>query len=106
VMDALVPNMLLQPLVENAVRHGGAPHAHPGSVELRVVRRGDELEIVVQDSGAGFDPDVALGVGIGATRERLEKLFGIGQRLTFASVADGFEARVRLPVRRRAQAAA
>ena len=106
VMDAVVPNMLLQPLVENAVRHGVAPHARPGSVELRVGRRGDELEIVVRDTGAGFDPDVALGVGIGATRDRLEKLFGIGERLTFACVADGFEARLRLPIRWCAPAAA
>jgi len=106
ILDALVPNMLLQPLVENAVRHGVAPHAHPGSVELRVGRRGAELDIVVRDTGAGFDPDVAPGLGLGATRERLEKLFGVEERLTFAYVADGFEARVRLPLKRCSQVAA
>jgi two-component system, LytTR family, sensor kinase len=106
ILDALVPNMLLQPLIENAVRHGVAPYAHPGSVELRVGRRGGELDIVVRDSGAGFDPDVAPGVGLGATRERLEKLFGVEDRLTFACVADGFETRVRLPLKRCSQVAA
>jgi two-component system, LytTR family, sensor kinase len=105
-LDALVPNMLLQPLVENAVRHGVAPHVHPGAVELRAVRRGGELDIVVRDTGAGFDPDVAPGVGLGATRERLETMFGADERLTFAHVADGFETRVRLPLKRCAQVAA
>jgi len=55
--DALVPNMLLQPLVENAVRHGIAPHAGNGRVEVRATRRGGQLYIVVRDTGSGFDAD-------------------------------------------------
>ncbi|MEO7996476.1 MAG: histidine kinase [Gemmatimonadaceae bacterium] len=55
--DALVPNMLLQPLVENAVRHGIAPHAGNGRVEVRASRRGQQLYIVVRDTGSGFDAE-------------------------------------------------
>ena len=55
--QALVPNMLLQPLIENAVRHGVAPHAAAGRVEVRAARVGNDLSIVVSDTGDGFDPD-------------------------------------------------
>jgi two-component system LytT family sensor kinase len=96
---ALVPNMLLQPLLENAVRHGVAPHARPGRVEVRADRAGDRLSIVVGDTGAGFDAESPDGVGLKATRQRLEKLYGADQRLEFASVPAGFEARVSLPFR-------
>lgn len=103
---ALVPNMLLQPLIENAVRHGVAPHAAAGRVEVRALRAGTELSIVVSDSGDGFDPDDASdirdtpGVGLQTTRARLEKLYGTSQRLAFANVPGAFEARVSLPFRR------
>ncbi len=104
--DALVPNMLLQPLVENAVRHGVAPHAGPGRVAIRATRTGNDLSIVVSDTGDGFDPADASddgrdtpGVGLLTTRARLEKLYGTSQRLAFATVADGFETRISLPFR-------
>lgn len=104
--DALVPNMLLQPLVENAVRHGVAPHAGPGRVEIRASRAGNDLSIIVSDTGDGFDPDDAAddirdtpGVGLHTTRARLEKLYGTAQHLAFAYVPDGFETRVSLPFR-------
>jgi two-component system, LytTR family, sensor kinase len=104
--SALVPTMLLQPLVENAVRHGVAPHAAAGRVEVRTTRIGDELSIVVRDTGAGFDPDDAPadnretpGVGIATTRARLQTLYGTAQTLVFTNVPAGFEARVSLPFR-------
>jgi LytS/YehU family sensor histidine kinase len=104
--DALVPNMLLQPLLENAVRHGVAPHARPGCVEVCVSRNTDGLSIVVRDTGAGFDPDDAPGVGLSTTRQRLETLYGTSQRLAFATVPGGFETRVLLPLRWREPVAA
>ena len=102
---ALVPNMLLQPLIENAVRHGVAPHASPGRVEVCTTRVGDDLSIVVRDTGSGFDPDDAPearetpGVGISTTRARLATLYGASQALAFANVPGGFETRVSLPFR-------
>jgi sensor histidine kinase YesM len=104
--DALVPTMLLQPLVENAVRHGVAPHAGPARVEIRVEKNGPRLGIVVSDTGKGLDP-AALngghreGVGLRSTRERLEKLYGSAQELVLANLpGGGFETRIMLPFRR------
>ncbi|HJU72827.1 MAG TPA: histidine kinase [Gemmatimonadaceae bacterium] len=108
--DALVPNMLLQPLVENAVRHGVAPIARPGRVELRAERSGSSLDIVVSDSGRGIDsapPNGGKrdGVGLRATRERLAQLYGSAHMLTLNNVPGGFEARVSLPFRRGSEGA-
>ncbi len=78
-LDALVPNLLLQPLVENAIRHGIAPHARPGWIAIHAVREGSRLRIEIRDSGNGLPPDrlMALnrGVGLGNTRARLEYLY-------------------------------
>ena len=99
VSGLLVPNMLLQPLLENAVRHGVAPHARPGTIRLRIRRQGNALAIAVRDSGAGFGADTPEGTGLRITRERLASLYGPGERLAFSTDAEGFEARVTLPCR-------
>lgn len=99
VSGLLVPNMLLQPLLENAVRHGVARHARPGVIHLRIRRHGAELVIAVRDSGAGFGPETPDGTGLRITRERLVSLYGPGERLAFSTDEDGFEARVTLPCR-------
>lgn len=102
--DAMVPNMLLQPLVENAVRHGVAPHPGPGRVEIAAARDGERLGIVVRDTGAGMPAsapnEARAGVGLRATRERLEKLYGPAQELALVNIPGGFETRVMLPFRR------
>lgn len=104
--DAMVPNMLLQPLVENAVRHGVAPHPGPGRVEITAARDGQRLGIVVRDTGAGISAktpnEERSGVGLRTTRERLEKLYGMAQELALVNVPGGFETRVMLPFRRHA----
>jgi len=104
--DAMVPNMLLQPLVENAVRHGVAPHPGPGRVEITAARDGQRLGIVVRDTGAGISAktpnEQRSGVGLRTTRERLEKLYGTAQELALVNVPGGFETRVMLPFRRHA----
>jgi LytS/YehU family sensor histidine kinase len=104
--DALVPNMLLQPIVENAVRHGVAPLARPGRVEIVAQRLGTQLDIVVRDSGEGINgdrpPNASRGGGVGltATRDRLQKLYGDKHALTLTNIpSGGFEARVVLPFR-------
>ena len=104
--DALVPNMLLQPLIENAVRHGVAPHAGSGRVDVKAIRQGERLCISVRDTGTGFDaeanPDSELilthtGVGLSNTRARLRKLYGDAQELLLLNVEGGFEVRVTVP---------
>lgn len=101
--DALVPTMLLQPIVENAVRHGVAPHSGRGRVEIRVQRHGPQLGIVVRDTGKGLDADALrdgqhAGVGLRTTRARLETLYGNAHELALVNVpGGGFETRVKLP---------
>jgi len=101
-LDARVPHLLLQPLVENAVRHGIAPRSRPGRISIRAVRNGGQLRIDVRDSGDGLPPDrlVAMndGVGLGNTRARLAHLYGAAHSFSFANLAaGGFEVTVVIP---------
>src|SRR5436190_1345314 len=74
-LDALVPNMILQPLVENAVRHGIAPNSRPGVIEISACRHQDFLQLTVSDNGQGLSeggiPHSRDGVGLSNTRARL-----------------------------------
>jgi LytS/YehU family sensor histidine kinase len=79
-VDALVPTFLLEPLVENAIRHGVAPRPEGGHVEIEGHREGKRLRLSVKDDGPGlphgWDPEQSSGVGIRNTRERLQCLYG------------------------------
>jgi two-component system LytT family sensor kinase len=96
--DALVPNLVLQPLVENAFRHGLASLQTTGRVAVRAVRDDGDVVLTVRDNGSGPRVPVRDGVGLTNTRARLTQLYGTRQRLTLAS-ADGGGAlvEVRLP---------
>jgi signal transduction histidine kinase len=100
-LDAQVPNLLLQPLVENAIRHGIAPNARPGWIEIRADRSGDELALQIRDSGDGLPPDrlMALnrGVGLENTRARLEHLYPGAFQFSFSNLDRGFCVTVRIP---------
>ena len=63
-LDAQVPNLVLQPLVENAIRHGIEPHAKPGLIELRARRFPGTLELQVSDNGAGIARGSVLQKGL------------------------------------------
>ncbi len=92
VLDAAVPTLLLQPLVENAIRHGVAPRPAGGRVVFRAERQGERLTIEVCDDGPGFPAlpvGFAEGLGIRNTRERLRQLFGAGHGLRFENIAGG-----------------
>lgn len=83
VADALVPQLLLQPVVENAVRHGISPRARGGTIAIRAERRRDRVFIEVKDDGVGL-PDARVtirrrsdgGIGLSNTRDRLQHLYG------------------------------
>jgi two-component system LytT family sensor kinase len=76
-MDAVVPHLLLQPLVENAIRHGIAPRPEGGKITVRAHVRGGSLEVAVEDDGVGMPADPRPdGVGLGNTRARLHRLYG------------------------------
>jgi two-component system, LytTR family, sensor kinase len=99
--EALVPRMILQPLVENAMKHGVAPATGEGSIEIRAQRDGYDLVLSVQDSGAeGGTANASDGAGVGLrlTRQRLSELYGDQQKLELVSAADGGTiARISLP---------
>ena len=76
VLDARVPRLILQPLVENAIRHGVAPRAGPGTIEVSAERVGASVRLTVHDDGLGVTADPRDGVGLRTTRERLEQLYG------------------------------
>ncbi len=102
--SARVPNLLLQPLVENAIRHGIAPRTEPGRVTIRAARAGDRLTVEVLDDGAGPGGTPAgtngRGLGLATTRARLEQLYGTAQRLAVERRAEGgTRVRVELPWR-------
>lgn len=101
---ALVPSLLLQPLVENAIRHGNAERAGQGAIAVRARRQDDRLVIEVEDDGPG-DQRAAHrkppGLGLAATAERLQLLYGKGQTFTAGNGPEGgFLVRASLPLRR------
>lgn len=93
--DALVPNLVLQPLVENAIKHGvsALPNASIGRVEVTGRRDGDMLTITVRDNGPVLADASSLagpeGVGLRNTRERLAQLYGAEHSFTLAPAAGG-----------------
>lgn len=99
---ALVPSMMLQPLVENAVRHGNATLAGEGTVEIRARRDGGSLVVEVEDDGPGTTGHAPLepGIGLSATAERLALLHGGQSRFEAGNApGGGFIVRVTVPFR-------
>jgi signal transduction histidine kinase len=89
-LRAAVPSMILQPLVENALRHGLLAKPEPGVLQIASRREGDELHLHVEDDGLGLPPDGPLeGLGLGNTRARLGVLFGAAASLELSRKADG-----------------
>ncbi|MBA3322320.1 MAG: histidine kinase [Pyrinomonadaceae bacterium] len=91
-LDAQVPHLILQPLVENAIRYAVAPSATRSTVEICAARLNGHIELQVRDDGSGIDEanqTAAHGVGLKNTRARLEKLYGAAQRFQLSSVAGG-----------------
>ncbi|MEO8880160.1 MAG: histidine kinase [Gemmatimonadaceae bacterium] len=102
--DAYVPGLVLQPLVENALRHGVGKRDAPGHVWIGANARGDTLELRVRDDGPGIALDAPAsdppGVGIANTRARLSRLYGdVGVLSMHNGESGGAEVIVSLPLR-------
>ena len=100
VRDVLVPEFILQPLVENAIRHGVAKRSDAGIIEITARAVDGNLELCVLDNGPGYQPAAAAGVGISNTRARLKTLFGDAGQLQINRESDGTLATVRFPMKR------
>lgn len=94
-LEAQVPTFVLQPLVENAIRHGIEPRTEAGHVEVYVRRQGNRLVLEVADNGPGLAEPVretngnGRGIGLANTRARLEQLYGANQSISLANRAEG-----------------
>jgi len=91
-LAAPVPSLMLQPLVENAIRHGIAKSAAPGYIHIAAARDRDHLRIEILDNGVGVDGRRAgegEGLGLSNTRERLHRLYGADYRFDLDNVAGG-----------------
>jgi two-component system LytT family sensor kinase len=104
VLDAAVPHMGLQPVVENAVRHGIASRVDGGSIEVQVRRAGDSLRITVRDSGAGPRSGSTAGQGLGLSnlKARLKQLHGEAAELRVDCSDTGATVQMIIPYRRHA----
>jgi sensor histidine kinase YesM len=100
-LDAQVPSLVLQPLVENAIRHGVAPNARPGWIAVHAEREDGELVLQVRDNGDGLPPErlMALnrGVGLDNTRARLTHLYRDRFDFSFSNLERGFCVTIRIP---------
>jgi two-component system LytT family sensor kinase len=101
-LDAQVPHLLLQPLVENAVRHGIARLSSGGEIRISANHYAGTLHLQVRDNGPGLAEHGEVqskdGLGVGATRERLRTLYGDDQQIEIRNATQGgVEVNVRIP---------
>jgi two-component system LytT family sensor kinase len=102
-LDIVVPSMILQPLVENSIKHGFARKVGPGTVTIRSFREGGRAVVEVVDDGVGFVLDrlnqpMSSGIGLANVRERLHVIYGATYQLTLVSEpGQGTRARIEVP---------
>ncbi len=103
-LDAEVPRLILQPLVENAIKHGVSPRSGRGLIQISSRVRDNALWIEVRDNGVGIDVHARsrlhTGVGLSNTRARLECLYGTAHRLEFSEGTDGLAVQMQIPLTR------
>ncbi len=97
---ALVPGLILQPLIENAIQHGVGKRVEGGTIRVSAARSGGILTLSIHNDGPNLPPggvDSGSGVGISNTRGRLVSLYGAGCALEVRNVASGVETIVQVP---------
>ena len=102
-LEDFVPSMLLQPMVENAIKHGLAPRLEGGQIHLRTQRRDGRLLIEIEDNGMGISPErlrevYGGGIGISNVHERLRLLYGDQFKMDIRSQeGEGTQIRIEIP---------
>jgi sensor histidine kinase YesM len=97
-LDAAVPNLLLQPLVENAIRHGIGKKASGGTIEIRAAKAGNRLTITITDDGRNPSSKASSsGIGMANTRARLAQLYGKDFTFELKAVGEGAQVALDLP---------
>jgi two-component system LytT family sensor kinase len=99
-LDARVPNLILQPIVENAIRHGIATKAAPGRIEISAKKSEERLQVRVRDTGPGLPSNGSSreGIGLANTRARLLRMYGLESTLTLANApGGGLEVTIEIP---------
>jgi len=95
---ALAPQLILQPIVENAIQHGFDPESFRIRVDVCASRTDSDLVLSVRDHGRGVDPTSAPRIGLANTRNRLEHLYGAKASLRIANaIGGGAEVEIRIP---------
>ena len=106
VRDSLVPTMVLQPLIENSIKHGISKNQEGGTLKIKAFKDQDSLILQVIDNGPGIsgidgktsNEFVASGVGINNIRNRLEQLYDDNHELSFSNVSPrGLSVTMRIP---------
>jgi len=99
-LDAVVPSLILQPLVENSILHGIAPRSSPGYVRVSVRRDGFTLNLEIADNGQGLPTNYSEGIGLSNTRSRLQQLYENRQSFKVAGgEAGGVRVNISIPLR-------
>ena len=90
-LDAVLPNLLLQPMMENAIQHGIEPHARRGHIVLKSARHGNAMRLEIRDNGDGLPGGTKPqeGVGISNSRARLQQLYGDQGQFRLANAPEG-----------------
>lgn len=102
-LDARLPNMILQPLVENAIKHGISRKPGAGKIDIKIARDADKLRVSIRDDGTGLPAGwqtsgAREGIGLSNTRQRLEQLYNGGHRFELHDVpGGGVEAEMTIP---------
>jgi two-component system, LytTR family, sensor histidine kinase AlgZ len=92
-----MPAFIIQPLVENALKHGLGSRIDGGHVQITVQRDGDDLLVRVEDDGEGFRRNWKDGQGLGNLRQRLQTMYGSRAAMTVENLSSGAAISVRLP---------
>lgn len=108
-LDAMLPNMMLQPIVENSIKHGIAPIERGGLIEITARRHNGTLNLLMSDNGKGFRSEQSNdseGIGLNNTRARLKNLYGTAHKFQITSPPNGgFTVEIEIPFREQSREA-